>query len=173
MERYIYDQNNGLWHQFPGDYYIPCLPLPVEETQPIGLWRQSHRNYPKEHRKVIHATMIIHNKLNCLPCRHWQAGGGNAPPLDSGKWQKDRCAKKAQSRAAYGMNRIIQSCGKRSSTTNGFTHNVGQERRYFLRYLRPLTVYVIVTLLSVISLVTQGFFQRIFSDSNALYQLPA
>ncbi|WP_442971464.1 TnpV protein [Roseburia inulinivorans] len=26
-----------------GDYYIPCLILSEEETQPIGLWGQRHK----------------------------------------------------------------------------------------------------------------------------------
>ena len=28
MEKYIYDENNGLWYELQGDYYIPCLVLP-------------------------------------------------------------------------------------------------------------------------------------------------
>ena len=27
MEKYIYDQSNGLWYELRGDYYIPCLNL--------------------------------------------------------------------------------------------------------------------------------------------------
>ena len=30
MEKYIYDENNGLWYELQGDYYIPCLKLPDE-----------------------------------------------------------------------------------------------------------------------------------------------
>lgn len=26
-EKYIYDNNNGLWYELQGDYYIPCLYL--------------------------------------------------------------------------------------------------------------------------------------------------
>jgi hypothetical protein len=29
MEKYIYDNSNGLWYELHGDYYIPCLVLPV------------------------------------------------------------------------------------------------------------------------------------------------
>jgi len=29
MEKYIYDKNNGLWYELQGDYYIPCLAVPV------------------------------------------------------------------------------------------------------------------------------------------------
>lgn len=64
MEKYIYDESNGLWYELQGDYYVPCLILAEEETQPIGLWGQRHRDYLKEHRKVIYTTMLIEGKLN-------------------------------------------------------------------------------------------------------------
>lgn len=38
MDKYIYDENNGLWHELQGDYYIPCLTLPAEKERPIGIW---------------------------------------------------------------------------------------------------------------------------------------
>ena len=25
MEKYIYDEKNGLWFELQGDYYLPCL----------------------------------------------------------------------------------------------------------------------------------------------------
>lgn len=38
MDKYIYDESNGLWYELQGDYYIPCLALPAEkENRPIGL----------------------------------------------------------------------------------------------------------------------------------------
>ena len=43
MDKYIFDEINGLWYELQGDYYIPCLILSEEETQPIGLWGQRHR----------------------------------------------------------------------------------------------------------------------------------
>lgn len=46
MEKYIYDESNGLWYELQGDYYIPCLTLPTEkENKPIGLWGQRHKRY--------------------------------------------------------------------------------------------------------------------------------
>lgn len=38
MEKYIYDESNGLWYELRGDYYIPCLTVPVQEERPIGIW---------------------------------------------------------------------------------------------------------------------------------------
>jgi len=42
MEKYIFDESNGLWYELQGDYYIPCLTLPAEEDNPIGIWGQRH-----------------------------------------------------------------------------------------------------------------------------------
>ena len=64
MEKYIYDSNNGLWYELQGDYYIPCLTLPEEESKPIGVWGQRHKAYLKEHRKATYTTMLMKNKLN-------------------------------------------------------------------------------------------------------------
>lgn len=41
MEKYIYNEQNGLWYELQGDYYIPCLTIPKEEQQPIGMWGAS------------------------------------------------------------------------------------------------------------------------------------
>ena len=38
MEQYIFDENNGLWYELHGDYYLPCLSVPQEEKQTIGIW---------------------------------------------------------------------------------------------------------------------------------------
>lgn len=63
MDKYIFDKGNGLWYEMQGDYYIPCLIL-SEETQPIGLWGQRHRQYLKEHRHIVYTTMPIEGTLN-------------------------------------------------------------------------------------------------------------
>ena len=47
MDKYIFDESNGLWYELQGDYYIPCLILSEKETQPIGLWGQRHKQYLK------------------------------------------------------------------------------------------------------------------------------
>lgn len=33
MEQYIYNEQNGLWYELRGDYYIPCLELPAEKEE--------------------------------------------------------------------------------------------------------------------------------------------
>ena len=64
MEKYIYDNNNGLWYELQGDYYIPCLVLDEEDTQPIGMWGRKHLRYIKEHRPELHTTLLLSGKLN-------------------------------------------------------------------------------------------------------------
>ena len=64
MDKYIYDDKNGLWYELQGDYYIPCLILPAEKEQPIGLWGQRHLRYLKQHRKVLYSELLISGKLN-------------------------------------------------------------------------------------------------------------
>ena len=38
MEKYKFDERNGLWYELQGDYYLPCLKLPEEEQVHIGIW---------------------------------------------------------------------------------------------------------------------------------------
>ena len=48
MEKYVFDERNGLWYELQGDYYLPCLKLPEEEQVHIGIWGQRHLNYSKK-----------------------------------------------------------------------------------------------------------------------------
>ena len=64
MEKYIYNEQNGLWYELQGDYYIPCLVLDEEDTQPIGMWGRKYLRYIKEHRPVLHTTLLLSGKLN-------------------------------------------------------------------------------------------------------------
>jgi hypothetical protein len=63
MEKYIYDEKNGLWYELHGDYYLPCLTLPVEEERPIGIWGQRHLRYFRRHRKALYAELLTSGKL--------------------------------------------------------------------------------------------------------------
>ena len=64
MEKYIYDEKNGLWYELQGDYYIPCLKLSYEEQKPIGIWGQRHLRYLRRHRKVLYTELLTSGKLN-------------------------------------------------------------------------------------------------------------
>ena len=64
MEKYKFDDRNGLWYELQGDYYLPCLKLPEEEQVHIGIWEQRHRRYLKEHHRVLYANLLTSSKLN-------------------------------------------------------------------------------------------------------------
>ena len=64
MEKYIYDESNGLWYELQGDYYIPCLTLPAEKEKPVGLWGQRHLRYLKEYCKGTYINLLTSGKLN-------------------------------------------------------------------------------------------------------------
>lgn len=64
MEKYIFDEGNGLWYELQGDYYIPCLSLPEEKERPIGLWGQRHLRYIREYRKALYTSLQLSGKLN-------------------------------------------------------------------------------------------------------------
>ena len=59
MKKHIYDENNGLWYELIGDYYIPVLTLPSEEQRPIGKWGRMHRDYLEEHRPILYNDLIL------------------------------------------------------------------------------------------------------------------
>ena len=64
MEKYIYNEKNGLWYELQGDYYIPCLELPVEkEERYIGVWGQRHLRYIRQHKKVFYTNLVTSGKL--------------------------------------------------------------------------------------------------------------
>ena len=85
MDKYIYDENNGLWYELRGDYYIPCLTVPKDEQQPIGIWGcgcpvdtsaegrstdradrrdRRHLRYIREHQKGLYNSLFLSGKLN-------------------------------------------------------------------------------------------------------------
>ena len=64
MEQYIYNEQNGLWYEQRGDYYIPCLELPAEKAErSIGVWGQRHLQYIREHKKAFYTSLLTSGKL--------------------------------------------------------------------------------------------------------------
>ena len=47
-----------------GDYLLPCLTLPAEKEQPIGIWGQRHLRYLKEYRRATYITFLTSGRLN-------------------------------------------------------------------------------------------------------------
>ena len=64
MEEYIFDKSNGLWYELQGDYYIPCLTVPVQDEKPIGIWGQRHLRYIKTERKALYTELLTSGRLN-------------------------------------------------------------------------------------------------------------
>ena len=64
MENRIYNEQNGLWYELQGDYYIPCLALPDEKQVEIDIWGQRHLRYIKQHHKGRYTNLLTSGKLN-------------------------------------------------------------------------------------------------------------
>ena len=63
MEKYIYDNSNGLWYELHGDYYLPCLVILEEEVHTISIWGRKHQQYLREHRPIIYTDLVLGGKL--------------------------------------------------------------------------------------------------------------
>ncbi len=63
MKKTIFEEMGGTYTQI-GDYFLPDLKLPEEETKPIGIWGQRHRRYLKKHKRAIYTTLLTSGKLN-------------------------------------------------------------------------------------------------------------
>ena len=64
MEKYIFDEGNGLWYELQGDYYFPCLTVPAQDERPIGIWGQRHLRYIKTERKALYTELLTSGRLN-------------------------------------------------------------------------------------------------------------
>ncbi len=64
MEKYIFDESNGLWYELQGDYYIPCLTISESENYSIDIWGQKHERWLKENCKVRYFNLITSGKHN-------------------------------------------------------------------------------------------------------------
>ena len=67
MEKYIFDQSNGLWYELQGDYYIPCLVLDESGTYYNSIWGRRHQQYLKEYRPMIYSDLVLSGKLHSYP----------------------------------------------------------------------------------------------------------
>ena len=64
MQKQIFDEKNGLWYELHGDYYLPCLTVPLEEQRPVGVWGQRHLRYLRQHRKALYTELLVSGRLN-------------------------------------------------------------------------------------------------------------
>ena len=63
MAKTIFEELGGRYER-QGDYLMPCLTVPAEEEQPIGIWGQRHLDYLKQYRKVTYTNILTSGKLN-------------------------------------------------------------------------------------------------------------
>ena len=72
MEKYIYDEKNGLHYKLVGDCYLPCLEAP--EAPQIGVWGQQRRTYLREHNRALYTAMLLSGELDThLEAIDWAA----------------------------------------------------------------------------------------------------
>ena len=63
MLKTIFEKMGGEYER-QGEYLMPCISIPAEEEQPIGIWGQRHLEYLKQHRKVTYTNLLTSGKLN-------------------------------------------------------------------------------------------------------------
>lgn len=62
MTKSLFEQQGGTYTA-QGDYRLPNLTLPAEESRQIGVWGQRRLHYLKNHRKVLHYNLLTSGKL--------------------------------------------------------------------------------------------------------------
>ena len=63
MAKTIFEQMGGTYAQV-GDYLLPNLKLPEEETQAsIGVWSMRHKRYLRENHRVLYTNLMTSGKL--------------------------------------------------------------------------------------------------------------
>ena len=60
----IHDNTNGLDYVLAGDYYIPVIGLPDNDSRPIGKWGRMHRAYLEETNQPLLNHLILTGKLH-------------------------------------------------------------------------------------------------------------
>lgn len=63
MKKSLFEQIGGTYEQ-QGEYMVPCLALPTQEEQPIGIWGQRHARYLKQHHRILYYNLLTSGKLN-------------------------------------------------------------------------------------------------------------
>ncbi|NBH13034.1 TnpV protein [Lachnospiraceae bacterium] len=63
MAKSLFEELGGKYER-QSDYLIPCITVPAEEEQAIGIWGQRHSDYLKQHRKVTYTNLLTSGRLN-------------------------------------------------------------------------------------------------------------
>ena len=62
MEKYTFDEQNGLWYEQCGEYQLPCLTVP--NSKMIGRWGQHHRRYLRQHKYGTYTALLLTGRLD-------------------------------------------------------------------------------------------------------------
>jgi len=62
MAKTIFEEMGGRYER-QGDYILPCLTVPPEKEQPIGLFGRRHLRYLREYRKVTYTNLLTSGRL--------------------------------------------------------------------------------------------------------------
>lgn len=63
MEKSLFEQMGGRY-EMQGDYLIPCLTLPPEEKQSIGIYGQRHLRYIRRYNRLLYTNLLTTCKFN-------------------------------------------------------------------------------------------------------------
>ena len=59
-------KKTGITYTLQGDYYLPNLTLPAEETKYIGIWGQRHKRYLQKYKRVTYTTLTWIKAMNSI-----------------------------------------------------------------------------------------------------------
>ena len=80
MKKTIFEEMGGTYVR-QGDYLIPCLTLPTEKEQSLGLFGQRHLRYLKEYHRLTYTNLLTSGKLNTYLADIDRQAQERSPPL--------------------------------------------------------------------------------------------
>ena len=64
MEKYIYNEQNGLWYELQGDYYLPDLKLPEQKSYDLGRFGRAKLRHLRKCHRVLLTSLRTSGTLN-------------------------------------------------------------------------------------------------------------
>ena len=61
MDKYIYDEKNGLHYELVGDYYLPCL-IALEHPA-LGIWGHRRLTHLQNSKNILYLSLLTSGKL--------------------------------------------------------------------------------------------------------------
>ncbi len=106
MAKSLFEELGGKYEA--RDYLIPCLTVPAEEEQPIGIWGQRHLDYLKQYRKVTYTNLLTSGRLNAYLADINRQAQERFERLIEGMKQARRHNRTAKGRKRLRMDRMPQ-----------------------------------------------------------------